>query len=122
MWWDWQVNNACTYPDGHPRNHHVHTTHHMMMVPLLPVLVDPVDGELEVGILALDPDVVPREVVQSEAARTRHLRLARAQVDVHLQQYFVTLPLGRSLSCRAAQNVSDYILLTMMRDVVDWYG
>ena len=57
----------------------------MMVPPRLPVLVDPVDGELEVGILALDPDVVPREVVEAEAAGTRHFGLARAEVDVHLK-------------------------------------
>ena len=56
-----------------------------MTVPLLPVLVDPVDGELEVGILALDPDVVPREVVEAEAAGTRYFGLACAEVDVHLK-------------------------------------
>ena len=52
----------------------------------LPVLVDAVDGELEVCVLALDADVVPREVVEAEAARRGHLRLARTEVDVHLQK------------------------------------
>ena len=51
----------------------------------LPVLVDPVDGQLEVCVLALNPDVVPREVVEAEAAWTRHFGLARAEVDVHLK-------------------------------------
>ena len=51
-----------------------------------PVLVDAVDGELEVGVLALDADVVPREVVEAEAARARNLRLARPEVDVHLKR------------------------------------
>ena len=52
---------------------------------IVPVLVDAVDGELEVCVLALDPDVVPREVVEAQAAGARHLGLARAQVDVNLK-------------------------------------
>ena len=103
MWWDWQGNNACTYPDRHPRNHHVHTTHHMMMVPLLPVLVDPVDGELEVGILALDPDVVPREVVEAEAAGTRHFGLACAEVDVHLKWREISRWMGETFTAFIAR-------------------
>ena len=64
--------NPVAKPDGHTKC-------------IVPVLVDAVDGELEVCVLALDPDVVPREVVEAQAARARHLGLARAQVDVNLK-------------------------------------
>ena len=57
----------------------------VLHIRLLPVLVDAVDGELEVCVLALDTDVVPREVVEAEAAWRRHLRLASPEVDVHLK-------------------------------------
>ncbi len=51
----------------------------------LPVLVDSVYGELEVGVLAVDAHLVPGEVVQAEAARTAHLGLAGAEVNVNLK-------------------------------------
>ena len=52
---------------------------------VLPCLVIPVDGQPQVGVGPLDLDLVPLQIVQSDAPRTGDLWLAGAEVDVDLE-------------------------------------
>lgn len=45
-----------------------------------------VNGEREIGVLAMDAHVVPRQVVEPESARSGHLRLSGSEVDAHLER------------------------------------
>ena len=46
--------------------------------------MEPVDGETEVSVFALDAHFVPGEIVEAETCRRRHFRFARSQIDAYL--------------------------------------
>ena len=49
--------------------------------------MDAVNGERQVCVVPLHLDIVPEQVIQPAVSRGRHLSLAGAQVNPHLQTH-----------------------------------
>ena len=46
--------------------------------------MDAVDSQREIGVLPVDPDVVPEQVIQTDATRSGNFGFTGSQIDPHL--------------------------------------
>ena len=57
-----------------------------LIINLLLGWVKAVDSQREISVFAVDANVVPGQVIQTQSTRGGHLRYAGSQVDAHLQR------------------------------------